>query len=944
MSSLIYVRKELKMQLLRRQAFPEVCWIAIPPLLIGACYVKPYNCHDSDPFEDLALQLHSLKTKNPNLKYTLLVGDFNARCGLLLDALETQEGDETLEESGPALGYFPPRVFQDHSTRPWGPQCVAFCRAQGLVIANGRAPGDIGGKATFHCRTHTPCPGAEPTTGVLDLSIVSRELFPFIRNLKVEEPTVLSDHSLVTLWMDLPPQEAMEKSGGKGRKRCRWDQDRRHAYGREVSTHRVQSKLEGVVREAVRGSEESFDEVAVKMGDILSKVTHSVFKHTHTPQRNSLPEWWDDECEERRQRTYRQFNRNRRHPIAKALKKAFNRCKTLKTAVFRRDLERRRLTMLIKQGGKFHGILRANSKPPVLDDPEPWFHHFSQLLNERRPDPGALGGEIRARLLRECRARTAVIPQEAFQALNAPITEEDVRRAMAKAANNKSTADGIPMGIYKYAESVVPGTRMVDNWTAVYWTQVFNEAFLERRRLPASMHGSHVTPIFKGKGSQLDMNNYRGITLTTSPYKLFMLILNDRAVTLCEDHGLRAPTQCGFRQKLGTIDAIFALNHHIHSTCTPVKQGGQGRPLHICFIDFQKAFDVVVRSYMWDRLRAVGFSGPFLDVILDIYRNSTFRIRVGGRISSGLVVTVSGVKQGCPLSPILFTLFIDQLHEFLQLKCPNLGVVVVDEELLSDLLYCDDLGLLALLRDDLQQLLNAVADFSSAHSQPVNVPKTQSLTCTPGSAIEVIPLKYGSETIEEVDTFKYLGLILDNKEWFSKAGERMVESAGKAMWALLRLCRERDIRLLESICRLFTVKVAAVGNYGCQVWGVEYLNFDDDSHVFDNPLQKLLFVFLRYISGCHRSVHRYTLLLEFGFKPYQVQYARLCARYWNKAREDGGLSGKHLKANLLLFQRGNNVCWTAKFLKCMNKLGLGPSGSLIGLRSLDHIVFTGNRI
>ena len=45
-----------------------------------------------------------------------------------------------------------------------------------------------------------------------------------------------------------------------------------------------------------------------------------------------------------------------------------------------------------------------------------------------------------------------------------------------------------------------------------------------------------------------------------------------------------------------------------------------------------------------------------------------------------------------------------------------------------------------------------------------------------------------------------------------------------------------------------------------------------------------------------------------------------------------------MKANLLLFQRGNNVCWTAKFLKCMNKLGLGPSGSLIGLRSLDHTV------
>ncbi len=78
---------------------------------------------------------------------------------------------------------------------------------------------------------------------------------------------------------------------------------------------------------------------------------------------------------------------------------------------------------------------------------------------------------------------------------------------MAKAANYKSTADGIPMEIYKYAESVVPGTRMVDNWTAVYWTPVLIEAFLERRRFPASMHGSHLTPLLKGTGSHLDMDN-----------------------------------------------------------------------------------------------------------------------------------------------------------------------------------------------------------------------------------------------------------------------------------------------------------------------------------------------------------------------------------------------------------------------------------------------------
>ncbi len=83
-----------------------------------------------------------------------------------------------------------------------------------------------------------------------------------------------------------------------------------------------------------------------------------------------------------------------------------------------------------------------------MDDPEPWFHHFLQLLTERPSDAGAPGGEIRAQLLRKWRPCTAVTPLEAFQALNAPITKEDIRRAMAKAANNKAKADSIPMEFY----------------------------------------------------------------------------------------------------------------------------------------------------------------------------------------------------------------------------------------------------------------------------------------------------------------------------------------------------------------------------------------------------------------------------------------------------------------------------------------------------------------
>jgi hypothetical protein len=62
-------------------------------------------------------------------------------------------------------------------------------------------------------------------------------------------------------------------------------------------------------------------------------------------------------------------------------------------------------------------------------------------------------------------------------------------------------------------------------------------------------------------------------------YKIFTTNLTRRADALCEKYEMRALTQCGFRYKHGTIDAIFALNHHLYATCTPLRRGGLGEPL-----------------------------------------------------------------------------------------------------------------------------------------------------------------------------------------------------------------------------------------------------------------------------------------------------------------------------------------------------------------------------
>jgi hypothetical protein len=93
----------------------------------------------------------------------------------------------------------------------------------------------------------------------------------------------------------------------------------------------------------------------------------------------------------------------------------------------------------------------------------------------------------------------------------------------------------------------------------------------------------------------------------------------------------------------------------------------------------------------------------------------------------------------------------------------------------------------------------------------------------------------------------------------------------------------------------------------------------------NNPMQRLQLFFLHHISGSLKSVHRFNLLIEFGAVPFQVQYARLCARFWNKARIDKGIAGHHLRPNVLLFLRGSQLCWVAFFLECMTSLWPGLS-------------------
>lgn len=122
----------------------------------------------------------------------LLCGDINTRTGKYSDTVES-EGNRFISED---LNWSPnnekPRLSFDNVINQHGKTLLNICKSQNIKILNGRIPGDSLGKPTFH---------GHNGVSVVDYVILSQSLFDITSYFVVSEPTYLSDHSQITVWL-----------------------------------------------------------------------------------------------------------------------------------------------------------------------------------------------------------------------------------------------------------------------------------------------------------------------------------------------------------------------------------------------------------------------------------------------------------------------------------------------------------------------------------------------------------------------------------------------------------------------------------------------------------------------------------------------------------------------------------------------------------------------
>ena len=350
-----------------------------------------------------------------------------------------------------------------------------------------------------------------------------------------------------------------------------------------------------------------------------------------------------------------------------------------------------------------------SKKPADKFDKNELFEYFSELASDEHFDSGiGLKSDTKETFHNDDNSNliNSVIVDHVSETLHKKISREEIRKVIKNMKNNKAA------GIDKIIPELLKG---VDDQMLDVIELLLNLIF-EKGVFPEEWTLGVITILFKD-GETNDLNNYRGITLLSMLGKILVGVLNNRLIDLINKERILDENQGGFREGYRTTDHLFTLhaliNHYIKV---------EKKELFLCFVDFRKAFDKVSHCILWMKLFKYGISGKFMTLVKSMYE----QVKSCVKSRSGLTYYFKykrGVRQGCLLSPVLFSLFLNDLQGYLLEGGAN-GITLWDIKIFS-LLYADDLVLIAESEEDLKLQMRILGSYADDFEMEINPKKTK---------------------------------------------------------------------------------------------------------------------------------------------------------------------------------------------------------------------------
>jgi len=540
-------------------------------------------------------------------------------------------------------------------------------------------------------------------------------------------------------------------------------------------------------------------------------------------------------------------------------------------------------------GASQAGLLIHDANGQLLSGKEKvlarWEEHFAALA--RAPSP------VSAETARDRLASLGSGPRKpTLDEVNEDLTWSEVRASLVTMTNGKAPEDedGVTAEWLKACIVSRPrrrggrrkGRRRVQsghdqptpmaNCIMAILQRAWSEAVI-----PPSWAQATVVPILK-KGDSTECGNYRGISLMSVLLKLLTRIVATRISTALDAAGLLVSEQAGFRTREEAIGQATALFEAVQ------RRRLARRRTFLAFIDFQKAYDTVPHDALWDKLDAIGVRGRALSFIKQLYANSCMRVRVGSEYTAQFPLQ-RGVRQGCPLSPILFNIFINDLLQ--KGSAWAVDIPGVTQEKLAGLLFADDVVLLADSAPKMQLALQSLSKWADMWGMTVGHSKC-GVMAVPSSGVKNAAkgsnwLVQG-KAIPVVDEYTYLGVSLtiawDLKE-FAKKKVSQARGAVAQMQHLLSCSSIRpDIRT-----RIMQTLVASKVVYGGELLGM--------SQSRAAPVQReLTRGYQRSSDVRSRQARQSTLLEDLCISSVYAQWSSQRARAFVKWRDSKAWIGK----------------------------------------------------
>ena len=797
-----------------------------------------------------------------------------------------------------------------HTIDEQGKIILGLCKNSDLRILNGRTPGDENGSFTRY-----PSNLAEnPST--IDYALCSESLIDIVQSFSVLPFTGLSDHCCISLKIKLNTMVEITHNIAKrnvdilkvSKLSLKYDKTRKHIYEKALTEDMKIEELRSIFAQTNMDIE-GVDRGIFTMNTILinaakkASFTKRVGNSNKVHKKCHSQEWYTKECKSRQKILRKNSKDLSTYPFDKVKRQKFIKARVAYKKVCRKaEAEsRRRLTNKLMEIGqsdpklfwstikKMNNWGKKNTDPTDDITPKKWMEYFKKLLNDDNAGIiDILGGN------------------PTFEpTLDSMISAKELRAALGNLKGGKAPGPDEIIGEYLK----IFGERFED-----ILLKIVNVIFSEHI-YPSKWTLNFLKPIFK-KGSTTDPDNYRGLAIGSAFAKLFSFILLKRLINFMDSKALLSPEQIGFIKGKSTSDHIFFLQTIVEKVVKKNK-----KKLYAVFIDFKKAYDTVNRKLLMKKLQALGINGTFMRNIMTMYRKTEYSVKLKDGHTSGIMSNL-GLKQGCPLSPMLFNLYIDDIKDIFDDQCDPIDIQNTN---INHFLYADDLVMLSESKAGLQRCINKACNFAKAKYLTINVKKSKTMVFNLAGKFIRDSFTLDSIVLEPVQSFCYLGVDIKCSGTVKHAMSVLNDKGGKALRPLLSAIARFNIPVKTSI-KLFHTYISPILLYNTENLSTltenELTKFDEN-FIFSNTSTSKIDIthrkLMKFILGVSRSCPNLAIYGDTGETPISIKSYRLTLNFWHRVTNlpNTSLAKKALLENIHL--RTN---WIKTIEKLINTLNL----------------------